>query len=281
LVCGLKACSYRFKVLRQGSRSGRGQVAGVAGFEGCCDVEMVAFAGVIGRGFSLIAAGGGVRSVFEEQGDDCGVAVGGGLMERGIASGLGGVDVGSGFEEEAEALDGVAEGDAGVEGLVAHGVVGDLVNVGSVLEEEFYGLGGGEGGGEVQGRPSVGGDGAGDHGVGCDQDVEAVTVAEGGGFVDIAISGVSAEEIADERLMGVDGPHERGDALGIAAAGEVRGFLDGSGDLGGLSPADHVEEELAHGMSIRRLRAGSLKAGSLKAGWLRSGWLKCGQRTSG
>ena len=69
---------------------------------------MVAFSGVIGRCFSLVAAGGGVRSVFEEQGDHCGVAVGCGLVERGVASGLGGVDVGSCFEEEAEALDGVA-----------------------------------------------------------------------------------------------------------------------------------------------------------------------------
>jgi hypothetical protein len=122
---------------------------GVTGFERGRNVEMAAFAGVVGGGFALVAAGGWVCSVFEEQGDDRRVAVGGGLVERGVASGLGGLDVGSGFEKEADALDGVAEGDTGVEGLVAHGVVGDLVNVGSVLEEQLHSLGGGEGGGEV------------------------------------------------------------------------------------------------------------------------------------
>jgi hypothetical protein len=231
---------------------------------------MAAFAGVVGRGFALVAAGGPVGSVFEEQGDDGCVAVGGGLVKWGVASGLGSVDAGSRFEEETDALDGVAESDAGVEGLVAHGIVGDLVDVGSVLEEQLDGLGVGEGGGEMQRRPSVGGDGAGDHGVGCDEGAEAVTVAEGGRFVDVAISGVGAEEVANEGLVGVDGQHERGDALGIAAAGEGGRFFDGGSDLGGLSPADHVEEELTHGMSIR--------LAGWKCGQLWSDLLKAGQR---
>ena len=180
---------------------------------------MSSFAGIVGWGFALVAAGGSISSVLHEQSDGGRVPIGSGLVERRVSSGLGGIHVGSGLEEQAKTFERISQSNAGMEGLIAHGIVRDLMNMSTVFEQEFNGLRRGEGGGEMQRRPSIGGDGASQQGVGCDQCMKAVAVSHGGSLVNVELAGALAEKITDERLPRVNGPHERRDSLGIAAAG--------------------------------------------------------------
>jgi hypothetical protein len=125
-----------------------------------------------------------------------------------------------------------------------------LVDVRAMLKEQLDGLRCGEGRGEMQRRPSVRRNSAGKHGIGRNERMKALAFAQCRRLMDIEVAASGSQEIADKRLPCVDRQHQSRNALGIAAPGKLRSLFHSGSDLGCLSPADHIEEELAHGMSI-------------------------------
>jgi len=78
-----------------------------------------------GGGFAEVAEVVRVGSVGEEQLGEVAAVGGGRGEERGVAAGLGGVGIGSGREEELNRLRIAAEGERGVQGLIALRILGN------------------------------------------------------------------------------------------------------------------------------------------------------------
>lgn len=101
---------------------------------------MVTFAGVVGRGFALVAAAAWIGSRFEQEAGEVFQAGGGCLVEGSVTPGLLYVYVRSLGNQEARGLDILAQCDAGMQGLVVHGVAREPMHVGAVGQEQSCGL---------------------------------------------------------------------------------------------------------------------------------------------
>ncbi len=200
----------------------------------------------------MVAACCHVGLVFEQQSHDCGISCGCCLVQRSVSASLRGIDVCSGLEQETRALDGAAKRDGGMQSLIAHGIVRNQVNMGSVLKEELDRLRCGEGRREVQRRPAIGRDSTGLQSIGGDELMKTGAFAQCRGFMYIQFAGAGAQNVADEWLAGVHGPEQGRHPLRVAAPRQFRRFFHGGGDLGDLSPANHIEEELTHVNQYKR-----------------------------
>jgi len=130
-------------------------------------------------------------------------------MQRCVPSRGCGVHVGPRLDQKPRNLDGVSQRNAGVQRVVAHGIVRYLVDMGSVLEQQGHSIRAGKGRGEMQWRPAISGYLASSHGIRGYQLPHTLAVAETGCLGNIELPGMPAQKVTDRRPMRVHRPHQR------------------------------------------------------------------------
>lgn len=113
-----------------------------------------------------------------------------------------------------------------------------MADVCPVLEQNQHCGGSAKGCSEVQSGPAIARYGACLGRIGTQMSFETRQVAGGSGFVDVERIEAGKQEVPNQGLAAVNGPHESRDTLGIAAFCD-RGFMfDQFSDFGGGAPPD-------------------------------------------
>jgi len=178
-------------------------------------------------------------------------------MQRCVPARGGCVHIRSCFNEHSRHVDRIAQGNAGVERLVAQRIMRDLVDMGSMLKQQGYSFRSGKCCRQVKRWPAISRDGARHRGVVGNELLQTVAVAQTRSLRDIQIACAPPQEIPDDGLACVYVPHKSGDALRITATRQGGIRLNILRNFCRVAAADQVQEVLAHGASIVPPTAGS------------------------
>ena len=80
----------------------------------------------------------------------------------------------------------------------------------------------------------------------AEQGLKRAAIAHGRGFKEIDLGQVGDQEVADQRLAGVNRPQKSGDSLAVSACDERWFLLGRGGDFSRFALPDKVEKALAH-----------------------------------
>lgn len=211
------------------------------------DLCVAALFRVVDCRLALVAETVETSAMLKQEDDEVFLACRCGLQQWRVAAVLGCIHIGACFDKDAQHVDGMIEGNAGVQGLIAQRIMRELMDMRAVFDQQRYCFGGGECGGEMQRRPSIRRDGASAHRVLGEEPVDAQAIANGGCFEDVEVLQAGQQKVADHWLLCIDCEHESGDSLRITRLRQGGLLLDGFCNFGCLTAADEVEEMLAHG----------------------------------